>query len=194
MTRDEREPSSRLFTAIPLDPATREHVASISRVASERVEGARWVPAENLHITLRFIGDCPDATVPVLLKSIEKAVRHLPADVVVGGLGGFPSSGSARVIWVGVDDPTGALTKVYNVLDKSASRCGFGRESRKYRPHITIGRSKRPASIPERLVAESASERVPMVAKSVVLYKSELRRAGADYTEIVSIGPPSAVE
>jgi RNA 2',3'-cyclic 3'-phosphodiesterase len=194
MTREQREPSSRHFTAIPLDRATRDHVCSTISAAAVSMDGVRWVPVENLHVTLRFIGDCPEKTVPDILISMKKAARHLPADIEVGGIGGFPSQGAARVIWVGVTDPAGALEKVYNVLDKGASKCGFGRESRRYKAHITIGRCKKPARIPEDLVSSLSHARTQMVADRIVLYRSELTGSGAVYEEIDGAGTVSRGE
>ncbi len=189
MTTEQRKTASRLFTAIPLTQNAREYVASVRDGLAARIEGVRWVPDENLHVTLRFIGTCPDDRIPILEEWIGKAARHLPAILDIAGIGGFPSQGSARVIWIGAADRTGAAKRIYDTLDKGVERCGFEREARKYRPHITIGRSRRrPVSIDEEVTWPFSDVGVALEAEDIILYRSDLERAGARYTEILRAG------
>jgi len=184
-----REPSSRLFTAFPLSTPIRLYVVSIIRELDTLLEGVRWVSPKNLHVTLRFIGECADEKIPDLVGSMQQAGKHLPLQLAVGGIGGFPSLGSARVIWVGAQDRTGGGEKVYNVLDREADKCGFGREGRKFAPHITVGRArKRPVEIPQEIVERFRGERMELDADEIVLFKSMLTSAGAEYTRIKGIG------
>src|SRR5450756_459635 len=174
MTSEQLEPTHRLFTAIPLTPRVRERVAAIGAELAAQIEGVRWVPEENLHVTLRFIGNCGESKVPGLISWMEKAANHLPLELLVGGAGGFPSQASARVVWVGAKDASGDIVKVYNILDKGADKCGFGRESRKYRSHITVGRARRkPVKIPQELVERFAGDEVPLEVTELVLYRSD---------------------
>lgn len=156
---------------------------------SGALEGVRWVPEPNLHITLRFLGEYPPSTVPLMAEAMRKAARHLPAVVRIGGVGAFPSLGSARVVWIGVADETGAIEKVYNVLDKGAEKCGLGREGRKYRPHVTIGRARRrPVVIPGDLAARLAAEVMELEVGEIVLFRSKLSSAGAEYSVVETAG------
>jgi len=190
MTRERQPSTQRLFTAIPLPPDIRHSIAGVIEELSGAVDGVRWVPEENLHITLRFLGDCTPDTIPKMAEAMRKAARHLPAVVRIGGVGGFPSVRSARVVWVGVEDLTGAVEKVYNVLDKGAEKCGFSRERRGYRPHITIGRSRRkPVSIPEDMVAGFAADTIEMEAGAIVLFRSRISSTGASYSVVETAGP-----
>lgn len=189
MTREYPVPTQRLFTALPLDETARYFVADIITRLSGTIEGVRWVPAENLHVTLRFIGECQESKVPALEEWMVKASRHLPESIEIGGVGSFPSLRSARVIWVGANDVSDAIQKVYNVLDKGADRCGFGREERKYRPHVTVGRSrKRPVSLAPELVEEFENSHILLEGPDIVLYRSDLKSDGAVYTEIARVG------
>jgi len=190
MTGTQPEPTERLFTAVPLPEPVREFTAGIIDELSGIVEGVRWVPRENLHVTLRFLGQCSARNIPTLVDWMEKAARQLPESVEVGGVGGFPSQGSARVVWVGVTDLSGGIEKVYNVLDKGAGRCGLGREKRRYRPHVTIGRArKRPVRLTPGLDESSGAKTIHMEAPQIVLYRSDLSSTGAVYTEIARTGP-----
>jgi RNA 2',3'-cyclic 3'-phosphodiesterase len=186
MTSEQLTGSSRVFTAVSLSEEARSHVTGIMDEAAARVSGVRWVPAVNLHVTLRFIGQCLPAGVAEMVEWMQKAARHLPAEIEVGGLGGFPSAASARVIWVGAREETGTLDRVYNVLDKGADKCGFAREGRKYRPHITVGRArKKPAALPVDLLETIfASGTITMDADEIVLYESILNTTGAEYRVI----------
>ena len=195
MTSEQQPSTQRLFTAIPLPSEVRRRIAGMASEVYGQVEGVRWVPEANLHVTLRFLGQCSQEKVPELAAWMEKAALHLPETVRVGGVGGFPSVRSARVIWVGVDDETGDIEKVYNVLDKGAGKCGFGREGRKYRPHITVGRARRnPVSIPDELVARFAGERFDLKVEEIVLFRSVLSGAGAEYSVIERAGREAAVQ
>ncbi|MHB8895230.1 MAG: RNA 2',3'-cyclic phosphodiesterase [Candidatus Geothermincolia bacterium] len=195
MKSEQREPTSRLFTAIPLTEPVRQYVSSIAGALKPSLEGVKWVGGENLHVTLRFIGDCPDAKVPALVEWMTKAAANLPLELAIGGVGGFPSQGSARVLWVGAQDSSNAIEKVYNVLDKGAGKCGFGREGRKYKAHITIGRARKsPVRIPPEIVEKYLDQRVALKADEIVLFKSVLSSTGAEYSVVERTGPPAEPE
>lgn len=190
MTSPGSEATPRIFTAVPLSDEARLHVAQLAGEAARAVEGVRWIPEANYHVTLRFIGACPVEKIEDLGSWIRKAARHLPVTLRIGGIGGFPSEGSARVIWVGAEDRVGTMRKVYNVLDKGADRCGFGRENRSYRPHVTVGRArKKPVRLTADLVEHAnATPPVLMEATEIVLYRSLLSREGAEYEVIDTSG------
>lgn len=193
MSSAQREPTSRLFTAIDLSDRVREDVSDVIDALSGEVDGVRWVRRENLHVTLRFLGEFPLREVDGFVVWMRKAAAHLPLCLTVGGVGGFPSSGSARVLWVGAKDATERIEKVYNVLDKGASRFGLQRESRKYRPHITIGRAKHPVRVPESLRERFEGRAADLEVSEIVLYSSRLDSSGATYTALERIGSGSIV-
>ncbi len=178
----------RLFTGLYLSQEVRRHVADISAALSEGVEGIRWVPQENLHVTLKFLGSRDQSLIKDLVETMRKATDYLPLTLTVGGVGAFPSLGSARVIWVGASDLEGRVDKVYNVLEKGAAKCGFPKEKRPYRPHITIGRARKgPITItPE--VAGRFDQELPLEIDEILLFSSQLTSTGAEYTVLERIG------
>lgn len=177
----------RLFTGLSLTPEVREHVSSIVSELSERVEGVRWIPEENFHVTLKFIGPCPEERVPCVVDAMRRASRHLPLYLEIGGVGTFPSLGSARVVWVGACDLEGRIEKIYNVIDRGAEKCGIPRERRRYKPHVTVGRCrKKPATVPREL-AERFCGRVELEVADIVLYSSELNSTGARYSIVETV-------
>lgn len=139
------------------------------------------MPEQNLHVTLNFLGRCEVGWVLALVESMREAAAALPLELVVRGAGGFPSHSSARVLWVGAEDISGGLAAVFKAVDRGAEKCGIQKEKRAYRPHVTIGRAKRPVSLP----AEARGlddEGVIMPVSEILLYESELTSAGAVYT------------
>ena len=154
--------------------------------------GLRWVPPENLHVTLRFLGQFPIERIDEYLRWMEKASRYLPLLLEVGGVGGFPSSSSARVVFVGVGDDSDRIQSAYDVLDKGAAACGLTRERRRYTPHISVARARKPVKIPERIIERFARGRMELVADRLVLYQSTLSSEGAEYSVIRRVGRESA--
>ena len=182
----------RAFIAIDLTPEIIQHLDQVSVQLKQRLEGVpiRWVPVENIHLTLKFLGDVSLANVDMLKKILQTEVEgHRAFEISVGGLGAFPSSRRPRVVWVGVEAPT-ELTAVQNGVENAMSRLGYPREERPFSAHLTLGRVSRNAvGKDERLIGESI-EAIKLgflgVARvnEVHLYKSDLHPNGAVYTRL----------
>lgn len=187
--KDDRRRSLRLFTGIALSEEVRGHVARITGELKDRIEGVRWVPGENVHVTLKFLGNCHPGSVEDILEAMETASAHLPLCLDVGGVGAFPSQSSARVIWVGARDPSDSAAALFADLDGALRRLGFEREKRRYRPHVTIGRAKRSAvRLPEG-ISDRFAEVLPLEVRDIALYESCLSSSGATYTILGRAGP-----
>jgi 2'-5' RNA ligase len=152
---------------------------------------ARWVRPENIHLTLRFLGDINGQD----LESIEGAIQgaaegRSPVSFRALGLGVFPAIRRARVIWVGIAGEVDRIADCRNALDTRLLPHGFAMDRRPYRGHLTLGRFKGKVP-PERLLdaikARSAVESAPVVADRLVLFQSDLRPSGAVYTELLSV-------
>ncbi len=100
------------------------------------------VATENMHITLRFIGEIPPATVQRLCSSLEQDMRFNAFKVNISGLGVFPNIRRPRVIWAGVTDGMDELIQLHSSVEKTVSRLGLPREKEKYIPHVTLARVK----------------------------------------------------
>jgi 2'-5' RNA ligase len=184
---DEQE--VRLFTGMSLKPEVRDCVTRVITELSETIDNVRWVPSDNLHVTLKFLGLCQWSVVPEIIGVMKKAATHLPLSLQIGEVGAFPSLGSARVIWVGAADLEGKAKKVYNVLEKGAERWGIPREKRNYRPHITIGRARKNTVRVTEEIAGSFCERLVLEVNDLVLFKSDLKSTGAEYSVLERTGP-----
>jgi 2'-5' RNA ligase len=134
----------RLFIALPLTSELRRKLGVITASLSEKVSGIRWSRAENIHLTLKFLGDVEGGKVGGIKRILrETAARHGPLKLEVGKLGVFPGFRRPRVIWAGVQPEGGGLKLLVQDLEQSLSRLGFDREGREYTPHLTLGRVKR---------------------------------------------------
>jgi len=163
----------RAFLAIPLPAPVREELAELAR----SIPHLRALKAETIHLTLRFLGEIPDPQ-PILAAVEPVVAAHQPFEIELRGLGGFPRSHSARVVWAGVrkgDLEAGILVAG---LEGALVPLGFPREHRPWHGHVTLGRFR----IARRLPAEFADKEREfglIRAKQVVLFQSTLTREGA---------------
>lgn len=126
----------RLFVAIDLP----EEVKKMIRALREELPGARWVPLEQLHLTLRFIGEADEALYQ-RIKNILGAVRGGPFRMALQGIGHFPPGRHPRVLWVGMEENEPLLKLQHNV-ELALIAAGLAPEERRFSPHITIARLK----------------------------------------------------
>lgn len=133
---------------------------------------------------MRFLGEVDERTDATARRCWAETVRgHAPFELRPGPLGGFPTRGRPRILWVGVDaDPE--LGRLVESLEVAARHAGFAPETRSYRPHLTLARARRAerTTLPgEDVVVLPAA---PWIASEVVLYQSVLHPAGARYTAL----------
>jgi 2'-5' RNA ligase len=182
----------RAFIAIDLSPEILQRLEQVSVQLKTRLEGVpvRWVLVDNIHLTLKFLGDVSVANVEMLKKILKTEVNeHHAFEISVGGLGAFPSPHRPRVVWVGLEAPT-ELMAVQNGVESAMARLGYAREERPFSAHLTLGRVSRNAmGRDERLIGD-AIEAIKLgflgVARvnEVHLYKSDLHPNGAVYTRL----------
>ena len=193
-------PTVRTFIAIEL---TAEALRALGQVQeklrrSPGGQAGRWVRAEGIHLTLKFLGDVPEEKLPQVYQAVEQACQgHQPFEVAFGGLGGFPNLRRPRVIWVGVEEESGQLQSLQRDVEQALERKGFPRERRPFRPHLTLARVRKGASPSEaaalgRSVAQAQVGTLGrMQVKEVSVMRSELTPEGALYSELykVSLAP-----
>jgi len=186
--------SVRTFIANELSEDLREALGLLQdQLRSQMPRGSvRWVRPEGIHLTLKFLGDTPVEQVDrVKAALVEAATEAGPFRITVRGLGCFPNTRRPRVIWVGLEEPTGALQRLRDAVEAHVAPVGFPTERRGFSPHLTLGRVQRGASSSEvreigQRVAASATGLVGEMAVSTVAYiKSDLRPSGAVYTTLL---------
>lgn len=152
----------------------------------------RWVPASNIHLTLKFLGDVSLSNLDILTGMIQSEVSgHHQFDISVGSSGAFPNLRQPRIIWVGVEAPP-ELMAIQNGIEIATGRLGYAREERAFSPHLTLGRVSRNASSQDVKAIAKVLE-TPKVGflgatciEKIHLYRSDLQPTGAIYTRIYS--------
>jgi 2'-5' RNA ligase len=168
----------RLFVAFDVPSPSLDAVDRAEAPLRETHPRARWVPRENRHVTLKFLG----STWPRLVEWVGSSIRAVagasaPVPTRLTGLGAFPNARRARVLWVGLEDPDDALVGLVASLDEALRR-EFAPEKRAFTPHLTIARFE-PAVALEALDPAVLGE--PFVVDRIVLYRSHLRRPAPVY-------------
>lgn len=169
----------RLFVALELPWS---HKQSLLRLCGG-LNGVRWVVAEQLHLTLRFIGECDRAAADVLADALAEVIFQ-PFELCLRGVGQFPPRGQARVLWAGVA-PSPALVQLQAAVEAAVRSAGQPAEDKPFSPHITLARLKTPPH-PEALRKfyewHVDFETPPFTITEFVLMESTLRPDGAQYT------------
>jgi RNA 2',3'-cyclic 3'-phosphodiesterase len=177
----------RSFIAIPLSPEVQRNARRLLRDLREDKDGVKWVPEDNLHLTLKFLGDVVDREVPQVCQAIRRASATIePFDLEFSSVGGFPTADRPRVIWSGISSGGEQLVELVTALETELAKLGFKPEPRDYRPHLTLGRVRsgsRSASteVVERIARYQSRSLGAMPAEQVRLYASYLDTSGPTY-------------
>lgn len=183
----------RAFVAVPLPGSLLDELANLQRTLKGQVpdRSVRWVRTEGIHLTLKFLGDMPVDKLPAIKQALTAVARHAPSCAfTVGGLGCFPNPRRPRVVWVGVQEPTGRLAAVQDAIEEVMAPLGYEPEGRGFRPHLTLGRIGRRTSRDDaaRVGAVVASTDVGQLAGVAAtrfdLIRSVLKPSGAEYTTL----------
>jgi 2'-5' RNA ligase len=175
----------RSFVAVNIPDNTRKSIVELQDQLKHYQGDVRWVRAESIHITLKFLGDVIEEQIGQVAQSIQGAVSGVqPFDVCIRGVGVFPNERKPRVLWLGIQEGAEKLIKLAVRIEEGCFKLGFKKEERKYSAHLTIGRVrsfKRIASTLEAMRTvgfEGSSFRI----SEVDLMKSNLLKTGAVYT------------
>ena len=175
--------AGRLFLAAPLDAAVREALdAHLSTALPEPLPGRR-VPAQNWHLTLRFLGDTPTPTSEALVRELRQAPLGPRFAVRLGGWGAFPRESRATVLWLGLDGGEAELARLAGAVAAATERAGFPREKRPFSAHLTLSRLNAPQDV-RPLLAGLPPFAAEMPVEEVVLYRSELGKGPPRYQAV----------
>lgn len=187
----------RLFLALAIDAAARAAIGETldgiaGKLSSAGAGGAvKWVARENLHVTLRFLGEVADADVPAVMAALAPQLADAPFDMALGGGGCFPPVGAPRVVWLGVSAGAETIRRIYVELDRRVTDFDVEREARAYTPHLTLGRVREiPRSAGASLRAWAAEIPSPLARVRVAaatLFRSRLSPAGARYERLLEV-------
>lgn len=135
----------RLFVALDIPDEVRDLIRDSTAEIRDNLSLARWVSPENLHLTLKFIGEFDARDIRRLEREMLSVARKAdPFVASLGGCGAFPGAGKARVLWVGMDKGEVEAAALARKLDAGLGRVGVKREERPFRGHLTLARMRRP--------------------------------------------------
>jgi len=177
----------RCFIALDLPSPVRNHLAKVAaRVGNKG--NVKWVPPDQMHMTLVFAGELDPANV----EGLREAVRSIEVpqlSLALTGLGHFPERGEPRVVWAALGGDVEPLAKLFTDLSERAARHGVPREKRDFVPHVTLGRVKSSFGAYALVDALQAAAKdlnpKPFAPTGLVLYQSELLRAGPVHTPLL---------
>ena len=148
---------------------------------------ASWTKPDNIHLTLKFFGNISQQQILRVSEAAARAVDGFgPFNIKVGGAGSFPPRGPAKVLWIGISDPTGKLIQLQQRFENECEREGFPTEARAFHPHLTVARlrtargARALAVQHKQLEFESGDVSVA----SLIVFRSELSSKGSSYTRI----------
>ena len=175
----------RLFFGLELPGELRLRIGGIAR----GIEGARWVDPEDLHITLRFIGEVAEPAMEEIAAEAA-SIRFDPFAVTLAGAGHFERRGRVSAVWIGVE-PSPELAALSQRIEAAAQRAGEKPERRRFRPHVTVARltGARPGAVQGWLAANTLFRAVPFTVARFVLFSSTLGRDGSTYTPECTFPP-----
>jgi len=178
----------RCFISIEIPQPIRKQIVQVPEPLKSVRGKFSWAGTNNLHITLKFLGDCSRGRLEAISRRLaEIAAQHAPFDLSFEDVGVFPGHASPRIVWLGVKDGRDQLVKLASDVADSMEEIGFKKEVRPFRPHITLARVKYLSSRDE---LRAAVERMPKVniegmrASHIFLMRSQLNPKGAIYTVI----------
>ena len=189
------EPSVlRLFIAVELPANVRQRLAGVAdELRGMGLERLRWVRPENIHITLKFLGETPAERQPQIEDALRAAAEGVaPHELTLGELGKFGGRQNPRVLWVDVRGDVDALKALHKRVDAGVAPLGFATDERPFAAHLTLAR------VPQDLakkVARPLAEAIdavkvpdpPIPVRQVVLMRSQLRREGPLYTRLCGV-------
>lgn len=133
----------RTFLAIALPNAIASTAARRITKCKQPGDAIKWVPDENLHLTLKFLGDVDNTDIPRVCDCLQRICNDFaPFPLHFGGNDGLPSIERPRVLCVSVEDPESQLTALVAAIESQFAELGFKPEARDYQPHLTLGRTR----------------------------------------------------
>jgi len=185
--------SIRTFIAVDVDNAVRNASHKILERLANSDATVRWVEKESLHVTLKFLGEVASVDTPRVCQIVGDIARQFsPFSLQFCGTGAFPDIQRPRTVWLGIDDDEGSqvLEKIHKAMDDRLMDMGFLPESRRFHPHLTLGRVKSGrnlATLTEQLAKTAESRAGSCTVRELVVYASYLEKSGPSYQTMARV-------
>ncbi len=185
----------RSFIAVELPVELKQALSRLqAKMKSASAAPVKWVEPDNIHLTLKFLGDVSTEITGRITAALEDAARGThPFDIGVSGLGAFPGLKRARVVWVGLTGELEKLEQLQKRIEAGLEPLGFPPEGRPFSPHLTIARVRDYARPDDRLAlgeligGTSLEQEYKVGVNTVHLIKSQLTREGPIYSKISTV-------
>ena len=178
----------RLFAALEIPSTVRENLAALLESLRAVSPQTRWVRPQNLHVTLKFMGEVPETKLAATCSALAGVRSDQPVTLDFRGLGFFPNEKRPRVFWAGIDASPNLKTLAAD-LERAMEKLGIPREQRPFSPHLTLARFE-PPGLPEKLrsaIQENAAREFGSFRTNQYhLIESKLKPSGAEYTALES--------
>lgn len=181
----------RTFIAAEIPAAVKRNIArdlDRLRILAPRV---KWSHTDNLHLTLRFLGDIPENDLEELFEALREDLAGMqPFALEMTGMGAFPHWRHPRVVWAGCGDGAEDAVALAEAVENVCEDLGYERERRPFRPHVTLGRVKLPADadgLEEAIAAMHSRSYGYVDVDAAIVFMSDLRRTGPVYAPMARI-------
>jgi RNA 2',3'-cyclic 3'-phosphodiesterase len=177
----------RMFIAIDLPDEALKHLQSIQQAIKEQVPKLSLTRADQLHVTLKFLGDVEPRQIKDLAESLANVRASAPIQLHGQSVACFPERGPVRIVAAEMQGDLGALKAVYSAIEQRCHFLGFDRERRAYRPHVTIGRARPTLPVSTRDLIEALNVSLPgpeFAFAEFYLYESKLLPQGSQYRKV----------
>lgn len=186
----------RLFVALEIPSAVRQNLATLLDSFRAITKEPRWVRAENLHVTLKFLGEVGENKVDAVRSALGGIRSGNPVALEFRGLGFFPNEKHPRVFWAGMETSSNSKTLAEDI-EGAMEKLGIPREKREFSPHLTLARFER-QRLPEalgKLIAENQQREFGSLRTNKFhLIQSKLKPTGAEYTTVATFQFSPTVE
>lgn len=170
----------RLFIAVPLPKGVKQKLLELQ----QPIEGIRWQSREQMHLTLKFVGEVDKKTTSKLRNELD-SISHSDFFITITGIGYFPEGKQPKVVWVGIKENV-SLEALHKKVEDHCEKIGIDPESRPYKPHVTIGRTKNGSKrVVTSFINQHKKIRIPDIPISqFALYESKLHPEGARHQRL----------
>ncbi len=175
----------RAFLSVHLNEALHRSIEELQRRLTPSVEGIRWTRPQNCHLTLKFFGEIEEKTAEHIHQCLLPVIAdQKPFPLELGTIGQFPPRGALSVLWVGVTQGSEKLMQLEEEIHTALKVANISYDKKRFKPHLTIGRSKQKVYLPYKTIDQYKSHRLGKIkVDALYLMESELRPKGPIYTE-----------
>lgn len=181
----------RIFIAVNIPEEVKDGIEALQRDLKRARADVKWVGRDNLHITMKFIGDASEDKPGVIRDALERSLKQFGSfKTSLKGAGAFPNPASPRVVWIGAGEGAGRLKELAGRIEDCLAEAGFDRDERGFTAHLTLGRTRSGENrelLSKRIAGNSGAEAGYFEVKSVDIMQSVLRPEGPEYICLNSI-------